>query len=349
MAGTKKNQKTVPIIAFFFIFVFLMAIIKPGANKGVTNLTVPDNKGIPKLSANETDLIASQTGGGFYLFQWANLENEYTTFPSLSEKSLLLDQNPKYSLSYAAGDLVALGQDGREQFRIAHDKDIETAYMITDRRQKTIIFVGKKTDNKLSYYSVKTVNLEGRYLTYLWDSEAGENYDLSIFDISDDGSLFAAAGRKDDRGYIAVIDILDQKVVWEKQFPEDRSFTGMCFSSDGRTLFAGSEEGTVSLVNAQTGERRKTVVLVEEPRKTTNSKSIQTLVSSSKGTWFACACDPVVFVLDQESCTLNKSIASKHKIVTGIVFSPDETMLATSDLRASGVISIIDLDNINAQ
>lgn len=347
----KKNSQAKWVVISFFIIVCAMILLNQKGTLGVTRIPMPNNKGFPRLTSMGNQLIAAESGGGFYVFEWLNIQAGYKRFPAASENSILLNQEPRLSLSYVAGDnaLVLLEEDGNKVLRIANNETPEQAHLITGPNQETIYIINQISTGSEIGYVLKKVDIKKEYLRFICELKSAPKFELRAFAISDSEMLLAASGKKEGRGYLAVSDVKAQKVLWEMEYPESTDISSLSFSTHGQFLFVGSEEGSLSMVSAETGEIVKSVVLVDQPRKNTNSRTIQTVVTSSKGQWVACVCDPEIFILDQATCTLHKTIGSSHKIVTGLVFSPDEKMLATSDLRASGVINVIDLDKFKTQ
>jgi WD40 repeat protein len=66
------------------------------------------------------------------------------------------------------------------------------------------------------------------------------------------------------------------------------------------------------------------------------------LAASPDGRLLGCTIAPVAYAVDAESGQVVRRFGG-HKVVSKVVFSPDSRRLATSDLRADGVIILYTL------
>jgi WD40 repeat protein len=157
-----------------------------------------------------------------------------------------------------------------------------------------------------------------------------ENFLLCDFDITNDGSLLAGAGGK-DQAWIFVTDVNNENVLWEKTFDEYGRFTSVGFSPDGKILFVSEKVRFIISLDSATGQ---TFRVYEMPKYSTpahQKQNISCIAVSPDGKILAADTEPAgeVWFWDIASGREIGRISASELTVSDIAFSPDSKKLAT--------------------
>ena len=167
---------------------------------------------------------------------------------------------------------------------------------------------------------------------------AARTQTLRDFAVSDAGVLFAA-GADDGQARLLAVDLNTGQTRWDQRWPDISELTSAAVSVDGQTVWVGDRDGNLLTIVSADGQRRNKVSLLRpgETRPVTNDFSVLNLVVSPDGRRLGCTIAPVAYAVDAGTGQVVQRF-SGHKVVSKVAFSPDSGKLATSDLRADGVI-----------
>jgi len=352
---TKKRRKRsgkltnleVFIGIFLLIVLFMLFSYWRQANVKL-KLRIPFNKGIHSLSTVEGKLVARQIGGDIFVFDWNNLKAGYETVSTPSQESLLLTGERIISVvekTFRLSDLQGIMLQGHT---LPHPAD--TVSLISNDFHDSVVAMSSKTLADTITYTIEMLSIEDNKVILL-DVISGDASDLQIkaVDLSNDGRTIAVVGCNGKEGYCCVIDVSARKLLWEKKYAEMPPFFSVAFNSGGGQILAGTVRGHLAKIQSDNGSLAGKIQLIDRPRTNNNTMTVKKIVISPDGSMLAATIDPQVFLVDVESLQIKNVVSGSYKLVGGVCFSPAGQQLATSDLRASGVITIINLDNIKGQ
>ncbi|MGA2915490.1 MAG: WD40 repeat domain-containing protein [Sedimentisphaerales bacterium] len=174
-------------------------------------------------------------------------------------------------------------------------------------------------------------NLKNMSFVFQRDTSA-ENFQISDFDVSNDGSLLAGAGKK-EKAWIFITDTKNGNILWEKTFEEYNQFTLTRFSSDGKKLFVAEKARNILTFDAPTGQLLNKFVMDEYQTVAHLKQSISCMAVSPDGKVLAANTEPAgtVWLWDVASGRkIGRLPVGGGLIISGIAFSPDSRYLATS-------------------
>lgn len=307
-------------------------------------LKIPNNKGIEDLWTRGNQLIAAEMGCGFRLFDWDNLQAPRRELAAAYSPALLLPDERVLSVKDKRG-LVLENSPGRTLWIPLQDRPAETL-LVSDSACSTFVLACQYLDDQTSTYRLQKVDINQEILLSIAELRGGRDFLLRRLSIAETQDKLIAAGTKDQKAYLSLIDISSGRVVWEKIYPEEMEFYSVCFLENPPLIFVGSRDGSVSRIDAADGRLLKTLNLVPPQPGQTKLRTIQRVVLSPDCKILAVSCDPSFFLVDVQTWTLLRKQGVSHKIISGVAFSPDGRYLATSDIRASGIIEIFDLQRL---
>jgi WD40 repeat protein len=304
-------------------------------------LKIPNNQGIEELWTKDNQLIASEMGRGFHLFDWSNLQAARRDLPAVFYPSILLPDERILSVKDKRG-LVLENSPGRTLWLPLQGQPAEIL-LVSDSTCSTIVSACQYLSEQTAEYRFQKVDLTQEILLPIAELSGGRDFLIRRLCVSEAQDKLILAGTKNQKAYLARIDIPAGRVVWEKIYPEEMEFYSICFLESRTLIFTGSRDGNVSQIDAADGRLLKTLNLVPPRPGQTKLRTIQRVVLSPDQKTLAASCDPSFFLVDVETWTLRKKQGVSHKIISGVAFSPDGRYLATSDIRGSGIIEIFDL------
>lgn len=304
-------------------------------------LKIPNNRGIEELWTRDHQLIASEMGWGFHLFDWSNFQAARRDIAAAFSPSVLLPDERILSVKDKHG-LVLENSPGRTLWLPLDGRPAETL-LATDLTCSTIILACQYLSDQTAEYRFQRVDLNQDILLNITELRGGRDFLLRRICVADTQDRLILAGTKDQQAYLALVDLSASYLLWEKIYPQEREFYSVCFLDSPPWIFAGSRDGNVCQIDAADGQILKTLHLVPPRREQTKLRTIQRVVLSPDRTMLAASCDPSFFLVDVQTGALLKKQGVSHKIISGLAFSPDGRYLATSDIRGSGIVEIFDL------
>jgi WD40 repeat protein len=143
-------------------------------------------------------------------------------------------------------------------------------------------------------------------------------------------------------GWLTVADLTKGKVLLEKEYEQADEFTSVAFLPDGSRAFLTNRNGSVYGMDIISGEIKSTFVVLKPGQKNsvTNETSSQNITISSDGKYVAAVVINVIHVWEVQTGSHIFEQAPGHMLTGPIAFSSDNSLLASSDLRAGRVIRI---------
>ena len=170
--------------------------------------------------------------------------------------------------------------------------------------------------------------------------EAGEGK-IKHIAVSDDGRYAAAAGEKNEHGWLFIVDIKDKKILWQKEIPDLKKLFKGVFSGDGEIIYIRGSDSMLTLVKTGSGEIIDRWLPAEETKYNYRTQQTQAVTISRDGELVAAVVGNSIYVWDTKTRKKYDIGGSGHKVFSSMVFSPDAKFIATSDMRQGGDIKII--------
>lgn len=345
------RSKSKPFLFFFLailsVSVFMFVI--EWRQRQTPSLVVAANKGIASLFSADGRLAAVFQDGRTCVWDWDEPEITQAEFIAGSGRAIPL----------GAGHLAALSRTGDRRLLSVYDidtakkiKDLAVGWEDQDIQVRTspglsvpvLVRRNEERDGAVGYEFL-TVNLAAELLRPpVLKSLDAATQTLRDFAVSDAGVLIAA-GADAGQARLLAVDLNTGQTLWDQTWPDSEELTTAAISPDGQTVWAGDRAGSLLTVAVEDGRLRSKVSLLMpgETRSVTNDFSVLNLAVSPDGRRLGCTIAPVAYTADAATGLVTHRF-SRHKVVSKVVFSPDSRRMATSDLRADGVILIHALD-----
>jgi len=184
------------------------------------------------------------------------------------------------------------------------------------------------------WFKLAEFDSELKKLSFVFQKDTNtEKFLIYDFDITDDNSLLAGAGEK-DKAWVFVKDIKDEKILWEKTFPEYGRFTAVRFSPDGKTLFVAEKVRYIISLDSATGNTSGVYEMPIYNTPANQNQNISCIAISPDGKILAADTEPGRTVWFWDITTGKKigEIYASDFTVSGMAFSPDSKCLATGCL-----------------
>jgi WD40 repeat protein len=344
---TKTGSKKSPVVMFigaFVVIVIVMIIANQSKDVGVA-LVMPFNEGIRSLSTYENKLLAVASDGKTFIWDWDRLDQKAVVGKAAFEQALLLDIDSVISIKQgrSATIVVSSVQDEKIEKEIRLDSDTDLGIISANRDRSTFVAIlAVSSDSKdWTDYEFYNIDLEGkRAFRINKASDDNSLIQLTDFAVSDDGRFIAAAGERGHKARLMLIDIGRQRLLWDNIYDKPNGFGSIVFSFDGKTIYAGGDDGTVYYFQTSDGELIDHFKFREETSVAHETISVQNLTFSPDGTLLAYTYGFKIYIFDHKNKTEIHSQRPGQKLPGPIVFSPDSSQIATSDFRQGGKIKI---------
>ena len=340
--GKSKNKKKSPVTLFFLFFgAVIVAMFIANWNSALEEeLRFALNGGVAKLLTYDNLLVTIGRDNKIYIWDWNNLEAEYIEKQIESEQAVLADADTVISVKREnpRAIMVAGLKDSKNRRTIQLFLPDGIAYLRANRSGQAIVLAMVQSDTAEPTCEIRAVDPRDRKTSSITNI-IGFNT-LRDLAVSDDGEEIVVVGEKNNLGWIGLVDIKTKQLLWEKELPEVALFFSVVFSPDGKAVYARGSDCTTYKIDPATGELLDKLLPIKENKDTLDIQTPQMTTVSSDGKLVASTVFGVVFIWDCRTGERIFRVSPGHKLVSGIVFSPDSKFLATSDMRQSGTIKI---------
>lgn len=332
-------------IFFWLVIVFIavqgVIIFLNQKKKDQVVLSIPNNRGIEELWTQGDRLIALEMARGYHIFNWNQLESEYHSIAVNYYPCLLLEEDRVLSVKEKRG-LIFENSPGRSLWIPLAGPSAEVS-LDADPSCSTIILTRQFIRDSGVEYQFSKVDLDQEVVLNITEVKGSPDFTLRKILVPESQDRIILAGTREKQAYLGMIDLSRDQVLWEQGYPEEGEFFTACFLKERNVIYAGSRDGVVFEIEASSGQTVRRIALVPERQDKTKLRTIQRVILSPDRTILAASCDPMYYLVELETWQVLKKVHVSHKIISGVAFSPEGRFLATSDIRASGIIEIFDL------
>ncbi len=338
--GKKKNPVILFLLAFGVIAIIMFAVNY--RSKLEQELRAPES-GVAKLSTVEGRLIAISRENEVYTWEWNDLSGwpEVVSFES-EEAAAVSSGRVIWVPSNKRNVLVASDLKGGEELkRVSLGAGGACAALAASQNGMYLVaglLVGGGIDRRMELAVTDSgLTSLGRVIKEKTASELV----LNEVAVSDDGAFVAAVGRK-GVGWILVGSAESGEILWERRIENSTELDNVIFSPDGEMVFASKSDRYVCAFARATGEIVRELVIDKYKTPPNNPQTISCITISPDSRLLVAGTVPAsqVWVWDAKSGAKLSVIRPGQFTVSGVSFSPDSSLLATSDLLGRHTIKL---------
>jgi WD40 repeat protein len=342
----KNNKFPVWLFGLVFLIVLGVVILSRVMSPAQAQIYVTDFSGSGDLLTQGPNLIAVFQDGKVAVWGWINPPSApLWQFSASSDRFVVVDETRA----------AAVSKTGRKIFTVY---DLKTGNKISETPvgwEDQDIWLLQSPDKKHLALAAINPDKDGHTLyDYMAIAPAKGKPDMPVsvdiptaqkrfitFALSNDKKILAA-GSAAKHGCLTLIDLEKGKEILKKEYDKSQEFTSAAFTPDGSLAFLTNRDGSVYGIDIASGEIKSTYTVLKPGQKNsvTNETSSQNITISEDGQYVAAVVINVVHVWETATGNPVFQQAPGHMLTGPIVFSPDNTLLASSDLRAGRVIRI---------
>jgi len=340
--SNQKTKKKSGVLFFLLCFLAIVIVMFIANRKTVlvNEIKLSFNNGIINLSTSRNFLVAASLDNKIYVCDWNNLSQEPKVGITKSPQAILLDKDFVVSLQKNPKAVVAISlKESKKLKEISLASDKEPEYLAENLKNNTVVVLIAETSEQqpiVTHYELLSIELETKRVSTIAIEKLNDGK-LQAVAVSNNGDFAAIVGEKNKLGWMALIKLKQKQKLWEKTLPESTPFLSVAFSPENEFIYAGDSSSTLYKLDYS----GKVINRLRPPTaKKQSNAPVQNIAISSDGRFVAANFADNVNVWERES---GKNIFSRHpghKITSGVAFSPDGQLLATSDMRQGGTIRI---------
>jgi WD40 repeat protein len=343
---SKKTKFPVWLFGVVFLVILGILILRHVLSPAEAQIAVPNDAGMGKLLTQGQNLIAAFQDGKVAAWDWKNPSPEpLWQFSAGSDRLVILDDN----------HIAAVTKTDRKQLVIY---ELKTGKKISETPvgwEDQDVWLVQSPDRKVLALACINPDKEGHTLyEFTLIDPAKNKLELPVpfpvvtvekrfiaFAVSNDRKILAA-GSAGKHGWISMMDLAKGKVLLEKEYEQADEFTSAAFVPDGSHAFLGNRNGSVYGIDTASGEVKSTYTVLKpgEKNPVTNETTSQNITISADGKYVAAVIINVVHIWETQTGNHIFRQSPGHMLTGPIAFSSDNSLLASSDLRAGRVIRI---------
>lgn len=338
---TKKSPSFL-IVGCFLAIVVIMFIANQKSELAV-ELGMPFNEGIRAMSGYDDRVFAVADDGKFFLWDWDRLDDKSLTGSASSGQAYLLQSGLIASLKQDRSTHVVVSDPKgvTEDKKIAVGSGRATGYLTINRSRNAVIatLIKEKSSEGKIELEIFSIDIETSKASRVMKLSEKSDWQLTDFAVSDDGKYFAGIGEQDHKSRLILIDLKARRTVYDNMYDKPEYFGSVAFSRDGKSIFAGGNDGEIHKYNTATGQAMSKTQGHEQAKTAHKAVPIQYIAVSPDDQLVAFTRLGGTHVWDSN---LSEEIftAGGHKLAGALAFSPDSSLVATSDMRQGGVIKV---------
>lgn len=342
-----RSKTNSPLLFFVAIFVVILSVMFVVNTKSslMQELRFALNNGVAYLSTSGHYLAAVCRDNKMYVWDWDDLSKKPVTTDVESDQAVFLDNGLIISIRRSDAGAVVIKHPGNDKTReeIPITAGNRRVSLAANNSGTMIAIMLSDTESNVNQqaYEVLLVDVQAKEVREIAEfTEHASRSFLRQIVVSNDGKFISLDGEKNKHGWIVLLNTEQKRVAWSNEIPDVKRIFAVVFSNDGKVLYARGSDSTLRIINVENGTIRDKWLPLKENRSTLRDQHVQTVAASPDGHLVAAVVFSSFYVWD---CTTGKIIFQKlpgHKLVSGLAFSPDSRLLATSDSRQGGTIKI---------
>ncbi|MGA2173307.1 MAG: WD40 repeat domain-containing protein [Sedimentisphaerales bacterium] len=341
------NKKKSPVIWFGlgFVAVVLATLIANWQSSLVRELHFPLNNGVAGLFTYSHFLAAVSQDDQIYIWNWSDLKDKPDVSAVKADQAVLVAPNTVLSARRAHTETIFVSELGNDKNykSIAMNGASSHTWLGSNRDKSTVVAVTERGDDSNSeqvVYELRRVNwqnLRSEQITQITTNKTSRLLNVAV---SDDGKYVLLTGQKAKTGWMVLVDIISNVVMWDKQAADFERFGIAVFLPDGKFIYARTSDSTLYKIDTGSGG-----IIDRWPASKTNGSvlgdtSVQDVGVSPDGRTVASIVASDLCMWDSRTGKQIFRRTPEHKIESGLAFSPDGRFVATSDMRQGGTIKI---------
>ena len=343
----ENKKKKVPYWLFGILFLIgaLFPYLSRTFSPSKASLMIPDNAGAPSLKFYDTLLVAAFSDGTTAAWNWAAPAQPLWQFTAASDRLVMLDKSRALAVAKAGRkDLIVFEvKTGKKLFEAPVGWEDQELWPLQSPDQKLLAIARINSDRDgRTVYDLMTVNPDKLTpdLPVSIDVPTAQKRFIS-FAVSNDKKA-VAVGSSDKHGILTIVDLVSGKILLKKEYLDAQEFTSAAFTPDGSQIFLTNRNGHVYSIDSITGAQKHEFIVLKpgEKNSVTNETRSDGIAISADGRFVAAVVINIAHVWDVETGQHIFQQLPGHKLTGAIALSPDGSILATSDIRASGAVKL---------
>jgi WD40 repeat protein len=342
MNNYKTKNKNWLIFLLVIVMVMILMFIANIRSFFKTSLSIPP-VGVTRLYTVGNSLVAVLPDNQLYIWGWQNLKDRPTRISSPSNNALWISEGKLVYVPVDNANTIAVFDSVKKEeirsFRL--DSQWVFSQFDIDRNGQFVVVAFEEKSPELSdndkYKNIRIVMLskDSNNLTTIVDLN---KIDLKNSAVSDDGRYIAVVGREDNIGWMAVINVKDGQIVWQKSINEVAELTEIIFSSKGDVIYTAGVGRNIYVFKVGDGDLVNQFQ-VDENIVAQKRQNISTIAVTDNGHLLGASTEPSGTVYIWNLVT-GKRVYTDNPgmtITSGLAFSPDSSLFAVSDIQINPV------------
>jgi WD40 repeat protein len=347
MAETKTKRSPAFLFLVAFIIIIIIMFIANQSKDVEVALEMPFNEGIRALSTYKNPLMAVSSDGKIFVWDWDKLSEKPRTGSVASEYAVLVGPDKVASLRQSGRQAVVVtdvsGGIRLKEISIGPGNKSES-YLCTNHTHNALAVVQRSLQNSKNAevsYKFMIIDVDaGRVAKEMTITEKSADSWLTNFAVSDDGSFIAGVGEQDGHARIVFVNMEQKQTMWTKTLSQTEAFGGAIFSIDNKTIYSGGSDGAVYIIQASDGKLVDQFQFKGKAAIPHETISVRHMTISPDSSLLAYIYGFNMYVFDCKTKRQIHSQSTGHKLPGPLAFSPDSSLIATSDLRQGGKIRV---------
>jgi WD40 repeat protein len=342
---TKKKPVPYWLFALLFILGALLPIINRKLSPSKASLMVKDNSGSTSIKFYDNTLVAVFSNGTAAAWDSIAPAQPLWQFTADSDRMVMLDDARAAAVTKAGRkSLIAYDiKAGKKLSETPVGWEDQELWLLQSPDRNTLGLARINPDKEgRTVYDLMTVNPDKLTpdLPVSIDVPTAEKR-LIAFAVANDKKA-VAAGSNNKKGFLVIVDLATGKMLLEKDYPDAAEFTSAAFTPDSKQVFLTNRNGYVYGLDAATGDKKFEFVVLKpgEKNPVTNETRSDGVTISADGRVVAAVVINVAHVWNVATGEHIFDCSPGHKLTGAIALSPDGSILATSDIRASGAVKL---------
>jgi len=335
-----KRKNWLPFFIVITLIIILMFVARMQEGK-VFEINGPDD-GIEELNTVGTKFTAVSKTKNLYIWDWNNFRNRPVIVTVQAEQIAYLGQDKIiWTQVKTPGSIIVTdfsGDKTYKEYKIDYGWQCQKLSVCRNGRfVATLLF---PEDSGTNQVILAAIELNLQEINKIATLERRDN--LTIYDImmSEDGSFFVAVGAENGGAWICLADVNKKQILWQRNLPDCENFTHLSISPDSKTIYAGGIGRTFYSFEAENGNllvKRQ----VKEYYKENDKQRIICIDISPDNRFVAVGIEPSATAwLWRTSSSEKIMVFGTGHHINGLVFSPDSSLLVSSDWRGDGKMKI---------